>query len=473
VNQAQTPGATSLAPESVLAALEAREADDLAALRHFVSIPSVSTEPSHAPDVRRAATYLSERLRSAGLHEVEIVDTPGHPVVLAAWRGQPSAPTILVYGHYDVQPPDPVDAWHSPPFEVTERGGRLYARGISDDKAPLSIALDTVAAYLQVSGALPLNVVFVFEGEEEVGSPNLPALLDARREQLAADLVVSADGGMWLPDHPTTIRSARGLASLELRVSAATKDLHSGRHGGGLANPLHAIASMIASLHDAAGRVAVEGFYEGVRPIPAALAQTTRELPFDDAAYLAETGAPATVGEVGFSTLERQWYRPTLELNGLWGGYTGAGSKTVLPHEAHAKISCRLVDDQDPERVLDAIERHLQRVCPPGVRLDVARGVNGARAYVVADDHPGLQAVQASLRATYGVEPWLVGMGGSVPICAAFKRVLACDTVFFSFAVGDEDIHAPNEFFRLRRWREGRRAWADLVARLPGALAHG
>lgn len=466
------PSAHSLAPDAVLGALQRREADDLAALRTFVGIPSVSTDPEHAGDVRRAAAFVVTRLGASGLSEVEIVDTPGHPVVMGAWRGAPDAPTILVYGHYDVQPPDPLKAWSSPPFEATERAGRLYGRGVSDDKAPLSIAIDTVAAYLATTGALPLNVVFVLEGEEEVGSPNLPAVLVARREQLAVDLVVSADGGMWRADHPTTIRSARGLATLEVRVGAAAKDLHSGRHGGALANPLHAIAALVASLHDANGRVAVEGFYDGVRPIDPTLAQATRALPFDDDAYLAETGAPATVGEAGFGTLERQWYRPTLELNGLWGGYTGAGAKTVLPHEAHAKISCRLVDDQDPEHVLNAIERHLQRARPEGVTLAVRRGGHGARAYVLDDDHPGLRAVVGSLRATYGVEPWVVGMGGSVPICDTFRRVLDADTVFFSFAVGDEDIHAPNEFFRIHRFGEGRRAWADLLARLPRELRH-
>lgn len=463
----------SVAPPAVLAALDVALDDDLATLFEFIGIPSVSADSRRGADVRRAAEFVAARLRAAGLSEVEVHDTERHPLVTAAWRGAPGAPTVLVYGHYDVQPPDPLERWTSPPFVPTVRDGRVYARGASDDKSPMFIPITVAAAYLHAIGRLPVNVVFLYEGEEEIGSPSLAPFVRREAERLRADLVLSADGGMWRADHPTTMISTRGLTALEFTLRGATKDLHSGRHGGGVANPLHAMARLVAGLHGDDGRVAVAGFYDDVRPIPDALRDATRGLPFDDATYLAEVGAPATFGEVGFSTLERQWNRPTLELNGMWGGYTGEGSKTVLPSEAHAKVTCRLVADQDPDDVRDKVERHLHANLPPGVTLEVRSERPGAAAYRLRDDHPGLLTAVASLRAVYGVDPWVIGMGGSVPICETFQRYLGMDTVFFSFAVGDEDIHAPNEFFRLARFAEGRSAWADYLARLPRVMAGG
>jgi acetylornithine deacetylase/succinyl-diaminopimelate desuccinylase-like protein len=468
-----TADAGLLAPPEVLADLATHHDADLATLFELVRIPSVSADPRHAADVRRAAAFVADRWREAGPLDVVVHETERHPVVTAAWHGAPGAPTVLVYGHYDVQPPDPVDRWASPPFEPTERDGRIHARGISDDKAPSFIALSVVAAYFRAVGSLPVNLVVLFEGEEEIGSPSLSPFVVRERERLRADLVVSADGGMWRADHPTTMISTRGMTGIEVTLRGAAKDLHSGRHGGGLANPLHAMARLVASLHDDEGRVVVAGFYDDVRPLSDALRAATAALPFDDAAYLREVGAPATFGEAGFTTLERQWYRPTLEVNGLWGGYTGEGNKTVLPSEAHVKITCRLVADQDPEDVVAKLERHLRAHVPPGVTLEVEGLKAGAFAYRLPDDHPGFRAVVGSLAAVYGVDPWVIGMGGSVPICGTFQRDLGMDTVFFSFAVGDEDIHAPNEFFRRRRFAEGRTAWADLFARLPRVMARG
>lgn len=463
----------SVAPAEVLTALDATLDADLATLFEFIRIPSVSADSRRGADMRRGAEFVAARLREAGLSDVEVHDTERHPLVTAAWRGAPGAPTVLVYGHYDVQPPEPLERWTSPPFEPTVRDGRVYARGASDDKSPMFIPITVVAAYLRAIGRLPVNVVFLYEGEEEIGSPSLAPFVKREAERLRADLVLSADGGMWRADHPTTMISTRGLTALEFTLRGAAKDLHSGRHGGGVANPLHAMARLVAGLHGDDGRVAVPGFYDDVRPIPDALREATRALPFDDAAYLAEIGAPATFGEVGFSTLERQWNRPTLELNGMWGGYTGEGSKTVLPSEAHAKVTCRLVADQDPDDVRDKVVRHLHATLPPGVTLEVRSERPGAAAYRLRDDHPGLLTAVASLRTVYGVDPWVIGMGGSVPICETFQRYLGMDTVFFSFAVGDEDIHAPNEFFRLARFAEGRSAWADYLARLPRVMAGG
>jgi acetylornithine deacetylase/succinyl-diaminopimelate desuccinylase-like protein len=444
-----------------------------AALAEFVAIPSVSTDPAHAGDVRRAAEWVAGRLRAAGPLRVEVAETGGHPAVLAAWDGAEGAPTVLVYGHMDVQPPDPLDAWASPPFELTERDGRWYARGVSDDKASMLIPILVTEAFFR-HGAPPVNLRLVFEAEEEVGSPHLPDLVRRRAEELACDVVLSADGGMWRADLPSLTTRARGMCGLELGVRGAAKDLHSGRHGGAIANPLHALADLLAGLHDDAGRVAVAGFYDDVEPpTPERLAEL-EALPFDDADYLRETGAPATFGEPGYGTLARRWLRPTLEVNGLGGGYQGPGSKTVLPHRAFAKLTCRLVPDQRPEDVLGAVEAHLRRSRPPGVTLEVRRSEMGAGAYRLPGDHPALAAAEAVLEETFGRPPVRVGMGGSVPIVATFREALGADTLFFSFSTADEDIHAPNEFYRPERFRAGLAAWARLWARLaePGASGH-
>ncbi|MGI8748695.1 MAG: dipeptidase, partial [Deinococcus sp.] len=349
----------------VYAVLEERRDASLADLIAFAGIPSVSAQSAHAPDIARAADWLAERLRRAGLGTVEQWPTPGHPAVYGEWLGAPGAPTVLVYGHYDVQPPEPLEAWRTPPFTPTVLGERVYGRGVSDDKGPLLIAVGAVDALMSARGSLPVNVKFLFEGEEEVGSAHLGALVEAQRERLRADFVLSADGGMWSAEVPSLTVSARGLAALEFTLRGPDRDLHSGRHGGALQNPLHALAELVAGLHHPGGRVAVEGFYDGVEERPAEARAATRALPFSDAGYLEGTGAPEAFGEPGFSTLERQWDRPTLELNGMWGGYSGEGSKTVLPSEAHAKITCRLVPGQDPARIEALLTAHLHAHLPP------------------------------------------------------------------------------------------------------------
>lgn len=451
--------------DAVLDDLASRFGEHRAALADFVAIPSVSTDPAHATDVRRAAAWVEARLAAAGPLEVERLETARHPAVLARWDGAPGAPTVLVYGHMDVQPPDPLEAWASPPFELTERDGRWYARGVSDDKASMLIPILVAEAFFR-HGAPPVNLRFLFEAEEEIGSPHLPEIVRGRAEQLACDVVLSADGGMWRADLPALTTSARGMTGLELRVRGPAKDLHSGRHGGAVHNPLHALAELVASLHDADGRVAVEGFYDGVEPPSEARLAAVAALPFDEDAYLRSVGAPAAYGESGYGTLARQWLRPTLEVNGLGGGYQGPGSKTVLPSSAFAKITCRLVEGQDPRRVADAVEAHLRRVRPAGVTLEIERSELGAQAYVMPDDHPVLGAAEDVLREVFAVEPVRVGMGGSVPITATFAEALGADTLFFSFSTADEDIHAPNEFYRPERFQAGLAAWARLWVRL-------
>ncbi len=449
-------------PEAVLRLLEERAGASLAELIEFSSIPSISAQTEHAPDMQRAAGWLAGRLRQAGLQTVEVWPTAGHAAVYAEWLGAgEQAPTILVYGHYDVQPPDPLEKWLTEPFAPTVKEERLYGRGVSDDKGPLLLTVQVADAYLSATGELPVNVKFLFEGEEEVGSAHLPQLVAAQAGRLQADFVLSADGGMWSAQTPSLTVSARGIAALEISVCGPAKDLHSGRHGGSVHNPLHALAALIAGLHDDQGRVTVPGFYDGVTDRTPEQRSALARLPFGDAAYLAQTGAPAVYGEAGYSTLERQWHRPTLEINGMWGGYTGEGSKTVLPAEAHAKITCRLVPGQDPAQITQRVAEHLRAALPAGVSLNVHLSDHQARAYHLPDDHPGAAVARAVLQDLYGQAPLDVGMGGSIPVLETFLGVLKLDTVFFSFAVGDEDIHAPNEFFRIPRLYEGQRAWAQ------------
>jgi acetylornithine deacetylase/succinyl-diaminopimelate desuccinylase-like protein len=452
--------------DRVLAHLQANGDRVLNKLVEFASIPSVSTDPAHAPDIERAAHWVAIELAAAGPFNVRHLQTGGNAVVYGEWLGAAGKPTLLVYGHYDVQPPDPLDKWHTSPWSPTLRDGRLYARGVSDDKGPMLIPIAVAEAFFATDGRLPVNVKFMFEGEEEIGSRHLDAFVEQHKALLAADFVVSADGAMWRIDEPSLTVASRGLCGLELTLTASAKDLHSGRHGGGVANPLHAIAALIASLHQPDGRVAVDGFYDEVRELSAAERAALAALPYDERAYLAQVGAPAAFGEPGYTTLERQWTRPTLEVNGLWGGYLGPGQKTVIPSEAHAKITCRLVPDQDPAEVTNKVARHLERHVPAGTRLSLSVADHGSRAAHIAPDHFALKAADAALRATYGVRPLVVRMGGTVPISELFQRHMGLDTVFFSFSTADEDFHAPNEFFRVHRLHEGLEAWARYWALL-------
>lgn len=448
--------------DQVLSHLRANHDRILSELIEFASIASVSTDPAHAPDIKAAGQWVADTLTAAGPFTARTIATNGNPVIYGEWMGAPGKPTVLVYGHYDVQPEDPIAKWHSPPFSPTVRNGNLYARGVSDDKGPMLIPIKVAEAFFAAAGALPVNVKCMFEGEEEIGSPSLDVFIRDHKKLLAADVVLSADGAMWRIDEPSLTVSSRGLAGLEITLTAASKDLHSGRHGGSVANPLHAMAQLIASLHQPDGRVAVAGFYDRVIELTPSERADLAALPFDESRYLAQVGAPAAFGEPGYSTLERQWTRPTLEVNGMWGGYQGPGGKTVIPSEAHAKITCRLVSEQDPEEIIACVVRHLEAHTPPGTRLAVRRADHGARPAHIRADHFALRAAGEALRAVYGVDPLVVRMGGTVPISELFQRHMGLDTVFFSFSTADEDYHAPNEFFRVHRLHEGLEAWARL-----------
>lgn len=435
----------------------------------LLRIPSVSTDPLRRADVARAAETVAEYLRAAGVAEVSLMETQGNPIVFGEVP-RPGAPVVLVYGHYDVQPADPVEKWTSPPFEPTEHDGRIYARGVSDDKAPMFIAIKAVEALLQAGGGSPLHLKFLIEGEEEVGSPNLRPLVEQHRELLRADLVVSADGAMWRASEPSLTLAGKGLVGLEVDIRTAVTDLHSGRHGGGVPNALHAAAELAASLHDPDGRVAVEGFYDRVRDLTPEERSAFAALPFSEADYRQSLGIVELLGESGYSTLERQWARPTLDLNGMWGGYLGEGSKTVIPCEAHFKISCRLVPDQTPDEIAALVEAHLRRHAPRGAEVAVRHEGHGALPYAMPMDHPAVQVAAAVLRTLTGRDALFVRMGGTLPCAEVFQTELGCYTLFFSFSTSDEQFHAPNEFFRLSRFDLGIRAWAALLSQLAEAL---
>ena len=432
----------------------------LGELIEFARIPSVSTDPQHRGDMARAAEWVAAQLGQAGPLEVRSISTRGHPVVYGEWLGASKAPTLLVYGHYDVQPPDPLERWLSDPFAPELRDGRLYGRGVSDNKGPMLIPLKVAQAFFATRGALPLNVKFLFEGEEEIGSRNLEPFIAANKELLGADSVLSADGAMWRIDEPSITVACRGVAGLEFSLKGASRNLHSGRYGGSVANALHAMADLVASLHTPDGRVAIAGFYDDVIALPENERRALAALPFDESRFLADVGAPALFGEHGYSTLERQWTRPTLDVNGMWGGYEGPGSQTVTPNEAHAKVSCRLVPDQDPDKVRGLVVRHLETHLPPGVSLSVGGERHAALPYRIPTDHPGLLTAERVLEEVYGRKPLRVRMGSTLPVSELFKRLLGIDTVFFSFSTADEDFHSPNEFFRVHRLHEGLEAWA-------------
>ena len=447
--------------------LLSHEPQALQTLIQFCRIPSVSTDPAYAAGIAQAAAFVADQLTKAGFPVVEVIATPGHPCVLAEWCEVPGAPTILVYGHYDVQPPDPLDKWQSAPFEPTVRNDRLYARGVSDDKGPLMIPILVAAAYKAVTGGLPLNVKVLIEGEEESGSPSFDGAVARLKDRLACDLVVSADGAMWRADLPSVTVASRGLVALEVTVDGAAKDLHSGRHGGSAPNPIRALTRILASLHDAEGQVQVKGFADAALQPDPLIETAIRDVGFDPTTYFVDIGAalPAPLPS-GIALLTQQWLRPTLEFNGISGGYAGAGTKTVIPATASAKITCRLVPGQVPDDVVVAIRNHLQATLPSGYRLTVRQQGPGTPAFALDPALPALKVAEGILTEVLGAAPLRVAMGATIPIGEVFARNLGVGTIFFSFSTSDEDYHAPNEHFRLSSFRIGQIAWARLFDRL-------
>lgn len=423
-------------------------------LKDLLTIPSISALSEHKTDVSRAASWIADALTKAGLEHVEIHETQCHPIIYADYLHAPGKPTVLIYGHYDVQPVDPLHLWETPPFEPSIRDGKLYARGATDDKGQLFLHIKAVEAILKQESTLPVNVKFCIEGEEEVSSPNLPLFLENNQEKLAADVVLISDTSLIEKGKPAISTGLRGLCSLEVSVHTANTDLHSGTFGGGVPNALHAIVSLLASLHDEQGRVAVEGFYKGVPELSNEMRAEFEKQNFNEEGLQTDLGLTTLYGEEGYSFVERTGARPTLELNGVYGGFQGEGSKTVIPKEAHAKITCRLVGDQDPQDMLDKIERHLVAHTQPGAKLEVKQ-MEKAFAFNTDPSNPYLQKAADAYEKVYGTRALFTKDGGSIPIVATLSHVLEAPAVMMGFGLPDENLHAPNEHFNLENFDQG------------------
>ncbi len=439
-------------------------------LKSFLRIASVSADPAHNDDTARGADFVRDGLCTAGL-DAEIVPTDGHPIVYGSWLHAKNAPTVLIYGHYDVQPPDPLDEWESPPFEPTIRGGHIYARGATDDKGQMWTHVKSVEAWLKTHRALPVNVKFVIEGEEEVGSNNLEKFLAARRAELSSDVAVISDTSQYAPEIPAITYGLRGILACEVTLRGPRQDLHSGVFGGAVANPVNVLAQMIGLLHDEQRRISIPGFYDDVVPLTEAERARLAALPFDEAAFLNEIGASAPFGEVGFTSLERRWARPTCDVNGFIGGYTGEGPKTIVPAKATAKISCRLVPNQNAEKLTRALEHYLRSLCPPGLKLEF-KTWHGCPAFIVDVEGPYVSAATKAIEQAFGTRPVLIREGGSIPVVATFRELLGIDTLLLGWGQNTDNLHSPNERFRLADYQRGIRASAHLWQELAAVGSH-
>lgn len=431
-------------------------------LFEFLRIPSISSLSEHKQDMQTAAQWLADKLQQLNIENVSIDQTAGHPVVYGEWLHAEGKPTILFYGHYDVQPVDPLHLWESEPFNPVIRDNKLFARGASDDKGQVFMHLKMIEALFATEGTLPVNVKFIYEGEEEIGSPNLPAYVEANKEKLSSDLILISDTGLYAPGKPAVCYGLRGLTGVQIDVRGAKGDLHSGLYGGGVQNAIHALAEILASFRDEHGTIQVEGFYDKVLPLTEEERQAYRELNFDEEALKEEIGVKELFGEEGFSYLEQTWARPTLEINGVFGGFSGEGIKTVLPAEAGAKITCRLVPDQDPNEIVALLKAHIEKHKPKGVEVTVSEFDKGA-PYLTPFDHPLIQAAGRSYERVYNVPTAFTRGGGSIPIVAAFDEILALPVVLMGFGLNSENFHAPNEHFHLENFDKGLRVLGDYL----------
>ena len=441
----------------------------IASYLEFLRIPSISAQPEYAGSVREAAQWLAGQLEAIGIEHAEVSETGGHPVVYGDWLHAPDAPTVLVYGHYDVQPVDPIELWETAPFEPFVKGERMVGRGSADDKGQILIHLRATEAILATRGALPVNLKFVFEGEEESSSVHLDAWLEANKGRLAADLAVISDTGFFEGNLPAITIGLRGICYVQVDVTGTAVDLHSGQFGGAVQNPATALAQIIAALKGPDGRIRVPGFYDDVVALSEADRAAFAALPFDEERYRTDLGLPALVGEAGYTTLERRGGRPTLDVNGLWGGFEGDGAKTIIPAHAHAKISCRLVTAQDPGTIFELLRAFVLEVAPPGCTVDV-QYLGGGRPSLTPIDHPATQAAARAIAATFGVAPVYIREGGSIPVCASFETILGLPVVLLGFTPPDDNAHAPNESMSLPNHETAIRtvaAYWDELARLP------
>jgi len=423
-------------------------------LKALLAIPSISALPEHAGDVRRCAEWCVEEMRRDGLHNVRLIETPGHPVVYGDWLDAPGAPTILFYGHYDVQPVDPLNLWESPPFEATIRDGEIYARGSADDKGQVFMHLKAVEAHLKQTGKLPVNIKFMLEGEEEVGSEHLDDFVRSHKSELAADVVVISDSPMFARGVPSICYGLRGLVYFQIDLRGSSTDLHSGSFGGAVANPAFVLAQMIAQMKDKSGRVKIPNFYDDVKPLQEEERNAWASLPFSEKTYRKDFGIPKVFGETGFSTLERTWARPTLEVNGLLSGFTGEGAKTVLPAVAMAKISMRLVPDQDPNKIATLFENYVRKIAPKTVELKITR-MQGGKPWMTSFDNTFVQAAGRAIEKGFGRSPIFTREGGSIPVVSTFQEDLGLPSVLFGVGLPDENAHAPNEKLDVSNFHNG------------------
>ena len=413
-------------------------------LKAFLAIPSISALPQHAGDVKRCAEWCADEMRRIGLQNVRLVDTPGNPVVYGDWLGAPGAPTILFYGHYDVQPVDPLELWDSPPFEATIRDGEIYARGSADDKGQVFMHFKAIEAHLKQNGKLPVNMKIILEGEEEVGSVNLDNFIRDHKSELGADVVVISDSPMFARGVPSICYGLRGLVYFQIDLRGSSTDLHSGSFGGAVANPAFVLSQIIAQMKDRGGRIKIPGFYDDVVPLQEDERKAWATLPFNEKKYKKDFGIPKVFGETGYTTLERTWARPTFEVNGLLSGFTGEGAKTVLPAVAMAKVSMRLVPNQTPDTIAELFEAHVRDIAPKTMALTITR-MHGGKPWMTSYDNPFVQAAGRAIERGFGHKPVFTREGGSIPVVSTFQEELGLPSVLFGVGLPDENAHAPNE----------------------------
>jgi len=435
-------------------------------LKEFLAIPSVSTKPENVPDMERCARWVTTHLTNIGMNNAQIFPTAGHPIVYADWLKAPGKPTVLIYGHYDVQPAEPIELWHSPPFEGTIRDGNLFARGATDDKGQAFVHFKGIEAFLKTIGTLPINIKMILEGEEEIGSSHLEQFVAEHKQLLKSDLVLISDTSMFAKGVPSICYGLRGLSYMQIDLVGPNKDLHSGSYGGSVHNPIQALSEIISLLHDKNGHITIPGFYQDVLKLTKKERTSFKKLPWKDVSYAKELGVRALYGEKGFTTLERLWARPTLECNGIWGGFTGEGAKTVLPSKSSAKISMRLVPNQKPEKIAKLFEKYIKKISPKTVSVTV-RNLHGGEPAITPIDSPGVRTAIVALEKGFGKKPLYQREGGSIPIVVQFKKLLGIDTVLLGFGLPDENAHAPDEFLALDNFFGGIRTAAHFYNELP------
>jgi acetylornithine deacetylase/succinyl-diaminopimelate desuccinylase-like protein len=450
--------------DGILQYLRKNKEKNLGALKEILMIPSISTDPAHAADMRHAAEWMALQLRNLGMVKVQVHPTARHPIVYGEWLGAKGAPTVLVYGHYDVQPADPLELWKTAPFEPTMRGENLYARGASDMKGQAVATLKAVEALVK-NGGMPVNVKWLLEGEEEIGSPNLPKFIEGHKSLLACDYALNPDSGMIGKEYPTITYSLRGLAYFELKVFGPAHDLHSGLYGGVVHNPANALAELIAGMHDSKGRVTLPGYYDSVRKLSREEREEIGRLPTDDSHYLEQTGVPALYGEAGYTGNELTGARPTLDVNGMLSGFTGAGSKTVIPAWAMAKLSMRLVPDQDPAEVHKQLVQYLEEKAPKDIRWELTV-MAGSPASISDRNNTAVQAMASALEMVWGSRPYFKREGGSIPVVLDMQKLLGVESVVTGFGLPDDNVHAPNEKLHLPTWYKGIETYAHFFLNL-------